>query len=246
MISFIVPAFNESRAIIDTVETIREVTHLHDITDYEIITIDDGSTDDSKEIITKLAEEDPKIQPIFHSENMGLGRSIVDGVHKASRPQFIIVPGDNDISLSSLSLMLHFKDSAELILTVPLNKEARPIGRQIISATYQILHNIFFGTSVGYLNGPGIWPTEQVKRLKLTSNRFSIISELNVKLLTNGVEFAEVPIYLQADEPTRSTVNIKNMIEVVKVFLMLVVELNLKPDRPKRQPLNRVKINFGR
>ncbi|MCR9214737.1 MAG: glycosyltransferase [Proteobacteria bacterium] len=246
MISFIVPAFNESRAIIGTMGTIRDVTRIHEIEDYEIIIIDDGSTDDSKEIIADLVQKDPKIQPIYHSENMGLGRSLVDGVHKASMPQFIIVPGDNDISLSSLSLMLHFKDAAELILTVPINKEVRPIGRQIISATYQILHNIFFGTSVGYLNGPGIWPTEQVKLLKLTSNRFSIISELNVKLLTKGIEFAEVPIYLQADEPTRSTVNIKNMVEVVKVFLMLVVELNLKPDRQEKRPLNRVKINFGR
>ncbi len=246
MISFIVPAFNESRAIIGTMETIRDVTRIHEIEDYEIIIIDDGSTDDSKDIVTDLALEDSKILPIYHSENMGLGRSIVDGVHKASMPQFIIVPGDNDISLSSLSLMLHFRDAADLILTVPINKEVRPIGRQIISATYQILHNIFFGTSVGYLNGPGIWPTEQVKLLKLTSNRFSIISELNVKLLTKGIEFAEVPIYLQAEEPTRSTVNIKNMIEVVKVFLMLVVELNLKPDRQEKRPLNRVKINFGR
>ena len=246
MISFIVPAFNEGHAIIDTMETIRSVTGTHEIDDYEIIAIDDGSMDDSRDIIAKLAADDPKILPIYHEDNMGLGRSIVDGIHKASMPQFIIVPGDNDISMSSLSLMLHFKDAAELILTVPINKEVRPIGRQIVSAIYQILHNIFFGTSVGYLNGPGIWPTEQGKLLNLTSNRFSIISELNVKLLTKGVEFAEVPIYLQADEPTRSTINIRNMVEVVKVFLMLVVELNLKPNRQEKRPLNRVKINFGR
>lgn len=246
MISFIVPAFNEGEAITDTVETIRTVAATHDLENYEIIPIDDGSTDYSKEIMEQLAREDPKIQPIFHKVNRGLGRSIVDGIHQAKMPQFIVVPGDNDISKESLSLMLHFKDVAELILTVPINKEARPIGRQIISATYQILHNIFFGTSVGYLNGPGIWPTEKVKSLELTSNRFSIISELNVKLLAKGVEFAEVPIYLQADEPTRDTVTLRNMIEVIKVFLMLVVELNLKPGRPEKKPLNRVKINFGR
>lgn len=246
MISFIVPAFNEGSAIADTVETIRSVTHLHEIDDYEIIAIDDGSTDDSRDILSSLAAGDSRIEPIYHPTNMGLGRSIVDGVHKARMPQFIIVPGDNDISKSSLSLMLHFKDAAEMVLTVPINKEARPNLRQIISATYQILHNIFFGTSVSYLNGPGVWPTAKVKELKLISNRFSIISELNVKLLTKGVEFAEVPIYLQADEPTRGTVTLRNLVEVVKVFLMLVVELNLKPDRPEKQPLNRIKINFGR
>jgi len=73
-----------------------------------------------------------------------------------------------------------------------------------------------------------------------------IIFELNVKLLAKDLEFAEVPIYLQADEPTRGTVTLRNMIEVIKVFLMLVVELNLKPGRPEKKPLNRVKINFGR
>ncbi|MFT6556982.1 glycosyltransferase family 2 protein [Sneathiella sp.] len=246
MISFIVPAFNEGEAIRLTVETIRSVAATYDLVGYEIIPIDDGSEDNSKEIMEQLAQEDSRIRPVYHPENKGLGRSIVDGIHKAVNPQFIVVPGDNDISTESLSLMLHFKDEAEIILTVPLNKEARPIGRQVISMIYQMMHNIFFGTSVGYLNGPGIWPTEKVKALDLMSNRFSIISEMNVKLLTKGFEFAEVPMYLQADEPTRATVTLRNMLEVIKVFMMLVVELNLKPGRPEKKPLNRVKIHFGR
>jgi len=244
MISFIVPAYNESSAIRDTIATIRKVATAHDLHDYEIIPIDDGSVDDSKEIIEELAAEDAKIIPVFHDVNKGVGRAVINALKKASKRQFVVVPGDNDVSIASLNLMLNHRLSADLILTVPINKEVRTIGRQIVSATYQILHNIAFGTSVGYLNGPGIWPTQQVKDLHLVSNRFSIASEINVKLLTAGIKFAEVPIYLQADEPTRSTLNLQNFLEVIKIYLMLVVELRLKPDRPVLKPLNRVQIDF--
>ena len=246
MISFIVPAFNEGLTILETVETIRTVTSANNIRDYEIIPIDDGSTDGSSDILGKLAEEDPCIRPIYHEENKGLGKSIVDGIHKATKDRFIVVPGDNDISTESLNLMLHYRDSAELILTVPMNKENRTIGRQIISAIYQIMHNALFGTSVGYLNGPGIWPTDKARKLNLRSNRFSIISEMNVKLLSAGVAFAEVPIYVQADEPTRATVTWKNLREVIKIFMMLVVDLNFKIDNRNKHPLNRVKIDFSK
>lgn len=244
MISFIVPAFNEAPTIVATIKTIENAAAQHNLKGYEIILINDGSSDDSATIIKKLAVEDPKIKPIYHETNQGLGKSIIDGIQKAAMDRFIVVPGDNDISTESLNLMLHYRDSAELILTVPINKEARPVGRQIISAIYQITHNIFFGTSVGYLNGPGIWPTKHVRTLNLKSNRFSIISEMNVKLLSAGVEFAEVPIYLQADEPTRATVTWRNLREVVKIFLMLVVELNFKAEKRDKNPLNRIKIDF--
>jgi glycosyltransferase involved in cell wall biosynthesis len=244
MISFIVPAFDEGRAIIDTMETIHEAARKHQIEDYEIIPIDDGSADDSRSIIENLAKDDPKIRPIYHEFNMGLGKSLVDGINHATKERFIFIPGDNDVSKDSLSLMLKFRDRAELILTVPLNKEVRPIGRQTLSMIYQMLHNMFFGTSVGYINGPGIWPTKKAKELNLVSKRFSIISELNVKLLTSGAEFAEVPVYFQAGEPTRSTVTWENLTEVIKVFVMLVIDLRLKRNRPVLHPLNRVQIDF--
>jgi len=246
MISFIVPAFNEGAVIKDTIATIRTVVKNYEINEYEIIPIDDGSSDDTKIKLEKLAGEDPKIRPVYHPENMGLGRSIINGVAKATKERFVIIPGDNDISHISLGMILGYRNEAEMILTVPLNKEARPIGRQIISSIYQLIYSACFGTAIGYINGPGIWPTEKVKTLNLKSNRFSIISEMNVKLLTSGVQFAEVPIYVQAVPPDRSTVTLKNFIEVAKIFVMQIVDLKLKSDRPKLHPLNRVQIDFRR
>ncbi|WP_025900137.1 glycosyltransferase family 2 protein [Sneathiella glossodoripedis] len=245
MITFIVPAFNEGEAILDTIKTIEEVTKNHKVTDFEIIPIDDGSSDNSKEIIQELEAKHDYIRPVYHETNMGLGRSIIDGIQKASKERFLIVPGDNDVSPTSLGIILKYRHSAEMIMTLPINKEARSKMRQLISAIYQIIFVIVFGTSVGYLNGPGIWPTKKTQSLNLRSNRFSIISEMNIKLLTSGTKFAEVPIYLQAGEPTRSTVNLQNMLEVIKIFMMLVVDLKLKRNRPESAPLNRIKIDFA-
>ncbi len=243
MPSFIIPALNEGDAIADTVNTVYENLKALGISDYQIILINDGSTDDSGAIVDDLAAKDENILAVHHSENEGLGASIREGVRLATKAQFLVVPGDNDISSESLSLLLSCRDVAQLVLTVPMNKEARPHSRQIISLVYQTLHNVFFYSSVGYINGPGVWPTELVKKADLKSNRFSIISEMNVKLLTQGLTFAEVPIYFQAGEPVRATVTWRNLVEVVKIFMMLVVEINFKSSQKKRP--RRVQINFS-
>ena len=59
-ISFVMPMYNESQAIANTV---KGLTHIgNELTrDYEIIITNDGSTDDSGRIIDKIAEKDPRV-----------------------------------------------------------------------------------------------------------------------------------------------------------------------------------------
>lgn len=245
MPTFIVPALNEGEAIALTVDTICKTLESLTIEDYQIILIDDGSTDDSGQIVDRLAAANPKIVPVHNETNLGLGVSVRKGIQLAEKSKFLVVPGDNDVAPDSLRLLLSCKDAADLVLTVPLNKEVRPHARQIVSWIYQTLHNVFFSTSVSYINGPGVWPTALAKEIELKSNRFSIISEMNVKLLTKGVVFTEIPIYLQVDEVERATVTWRNFVEVVKIFVMLLVEYYIKSPRKKIINPKRIKLNFA-
>lgn len=245
MISFIVPAFNEADNIPSTVQTIISATQHCDVVDYEIILIDDGSTDGTHEAIIALSKEHVFIKAIRNERNSGLGSSVRRGIAAAQNPSFMVVPGDNDMMQSLIELLLTFRDQAEILLTVPLNRESRSRGRNMLSMLYQMIQMFAFDVYVGYINGPGIWPTQKAKAVGLAANRFSIISELNVLLLRSGCSYAEVPGYFRAQYKARRTVTFINLTEVARLFLSLVYRVHVSKRsqfsaRPKSVP-----IDFG-
>jgi glycosyltransferase involved in cell wall biosynthesis len=245
MLSFIVPAFNEGKNIEATVTSTRDIAAESGLIAYEIIVVDDGSLDDTAAKIELLKKAVPELISISHPTNLGLGSAIRSGLNAARYPQFMVLPGDNDIHPDMVRLMIAFRDRAEMITTVPLNKEIRSFGRNTMSMLYQLIHLLVFNAFLNYINGPGIWPTQKARAVGLRGRRFSIISELNMKLLRTGCTFAEVPGYMQMGAMGRRTVTVRNMIEVVRAFLGLAYEIHVSSrERFSKRP-QRVLIDFS-
>lgn len=228
MITFVVPAYNEAGNITLTVSTIRDACTEAGIDAIEIIVVNDGSSDGTADEIAAIVAASSDVRAMTHPANRGLGASIRAGIDMAHFPKFMVVPGDNDVSVGMLTMVLQFRDEADIILTAPLNKEQRNLWRNILSMFYQMAYMTVFDVYVSYINGPGIWPTEDARRAKLRSNRFSIISELNVKVLRMGRSFAEVPGYFQSGPKARRTVTLRNLLEVAGSFIRLARDVHFR------------------
>jgi glycosyltransferase involved in cell wall biosynthesis len=244
MITFIVPAFNEEGNVAPTVETIRLAAKASDLDCIEIVVVDDGSTDATPRELAYLSSTHSDIRVITNGMNLGLGASVRAGIDVASMPAFMVVPGDNDVSIEMMIMMLKFRSEADMILTAILNKEQRSLTRNLISMLYQAIYMTFFRVHVTYINGPGVWPTDAARRARLTSRRFSVISEMNVKLLRMGCSFAEVPGYVEAGPKGRSTITMRNLSEVVASFCRLLIEVHWRRRDEFRSRPVRKKINF--
>ena len=120
------------------------------------------------------------------------------GVTKIKYPKFMMIPGDNDLSSQAMSSALKHVNSVDLLMLFPVNFDNRSKIRNIVSHIYRIIYLIFFDTYVHYINGPSIFPTENVKNLKLYSSRFSIISEMITKLLHSEITYCEIPFFFEA------------------------------------------------
>jgi glycosyltransferase involved in cell wall biosynthesis len=237
MISFIVTAFNEEANIGPTVETLRRVIEEISLPAHEIIIVDDGSTDATHLRIEQLMTQFPQIRCVRHPENRGLGSAVRSGIEVARHPQFMIIPGDNDMHHDFVLSLLSFRNEADLVLGAPLNKELRSISRNVISMFYQMLYMVSFGLFLNYINGPGIWPTEKARQISLRARRFAIISELNVKLLRSGCSFVEIPGYIQAGPKNRATVTVRNLTEVATSYVALLYEIYVRsPDKFSQRP----------
>jgi glycosyltransferase involved in cell wall biosynthesis len=244
-VSFIMPAFNEQENIGPAVNTIVEAAGEAGLGHYEVVLIDDGSTDGTPEAMQSAGRDRPFVTILRNERNVGIGASIRRGISAARYPRFMIVPGDNDMGKSFILLLLAFRDTADLVLTVPLNKELRPLSRNIISMLYQMIQMITFDVYLGYINGPGIWPTEKARSVGLEAQRFSIISEMNVKLLRSGCSYTELPGYFQAGPKARRTVTLSNLREVVSLYFRLIYRVYFSHRKEFSFRPTRIQIDFA-
>ena len=105
-LSFIVPIYNVKDYLRECIDSLLN----QDIDDYEIILVDDGSTDGSSEICDKYAEKSNKIKA-FHKSNDGLSSARNEGVRKASGDYLAFVDGDDYIEHNCLNSIKHTIDS---------------------------------------------------------------------------------------------------------------------------------------
>jgi glycosyltransferase involved in cell wall biosynthesis len=228
MISFIIPALNESRFIEPTINTINLSVKENKITNFEIIIIDDGSTDDLE---IKVKDLQLKFNNIFfakNEKNMGMGYSIKKAINLIKYEKFMILPGGNDIDSNPIAASLKFYHTSDLVMQFPINLEDRTKSRNIVSKIYSLLYVIFFNINVNYINGASLFPTKQVKELKLNSNRHGIISEIITKLFRLDITYSEFPVFYKFPNKARYTITFKNLFDISVSFMKLIFELRIK------------------
>ncbi len=94
LISIVVPVFNESEVIDEFYRRTREVIDPLEGFSYEIIFVDDGSTDSSYEILKQIAEDDPNLRIIKFSRNFGHQIAITAGIDIARGDAVVIIDAD--------------------------------------------------------------------------------------------------------------------------------------------------------
>jgi glycosyltransferase involved in cell wall biosynthesis len=104
-LSVIVPVFNEAEALIDVCQGVRrELTRLG--TAWELIFIDDGSTDLTDEILDRLAGEDRRVRVIHFKRNMGQTAAMMAGFDYARGEVIIPMDGDGQNDPADIARML--------------------------------------------------------------------------------------------------------------------------------------------
>ena len=86
-ISVIIPCYNEEHTILKVIKSVHESLNRYE---YEIILVDDGSTDNTKVILDEYSRRDEKVEVIYHDINSGKGASLRTGF-KASIGDVVII-----------------------------------------------------------------------------------------------------------------------------------------------------------
>jgi glycosyltransferase involved in cell wall biosynthesis len=122
MISVVIPAFNEEGAIVKTIEDARKALDEWEHADeYEIIVVDDGSTDRTGELASELGA-----QVIRHPTNAGYGRSVKNGIAAAKHDVIAITDADGTYPLDCIpSLVAEFLKGFDMVVGARTGREYR-------------------------------------------------------------------------------------------------------------------------
>lgn len=101
MVSVIIPALNEEGAILDTIERVRSAMAKEQVPAYEVIVVNDGSTDRTAELAERCGAT-----VISHLYNLGYGRSLKDGIREAAFDTILIVDADGTYPLEQIPTLL--------------------------------------------------------------------------------------------------------------------------------------------
>ncbi len=237
-----VMAYNEQGRIAGTVEALVEASRLGipgpgaagaiptgaSEPKFEVLVVDDGSTDGTGEKIRELEKKYPFVRGVRHQKNLGMGMAMRTIIDQAHGDTVCFVPGDNIISLQTLTQYFAYSEREHLVLFYHVNTESRSKGRVVLSRLYDLVLLIFFNVNLKYINGGGLYPIQLLRDMRIRSNGYTLPAELTMKCLLSGASFSEVPSYVNPGAVGKSgALRIGNVINLVVNLFKLFIEMRI-------------------
>ncbi len=157
-VSIFYPAYNEQTYILRAVEAAREVGERmlkdEEITGFEILIVNDASTDDTGRIADQLAAEDERIRVVHHQRNIGLGGAVRSGFKHARND--LILYSDIDLPFDMMELCKAYRliryYEADIVSAFRYDRTTEGIRRLIYSKIYNALIMLFFRLRIKDVN----------------------------------------------------------------------------------------------
>jgi len=177
--------------VLAALETARQFTN-----DYEVIVVDDGSTDMSRDILRQLKEEFPQhVKLVFHERNRGYGGALRSGFATASKEWVFYTDGDAQYDPRELSLLVEkVRPDVDVVQGYKI-KRHDPLHRIVIGKLYHYMMKLMFNLKIRDVDCDFRLIRKSVlDRIQLTQDSGVICLELVRKLQSAGARFEEVGV----------------------------------------------------
>jgi glycosyltransferase involved in cell wall biosynthesis len=199
LVSVVVPVFNESATVGQIVEELRALE-----LNLEILLVDDGSTDASPAVLSRLAEQHTEVKVLTQPQNRGKGAAVRRGITESTGDILLIQDADLEYSPSDIPALIDplLSGKADAVFGTRLRGGAHPQRAHLFwhyagNRFLTLLANVLYNTTISDMEvGYKAFRGELVRDLTLISDDFRIEPELTAKVLRlgPGIRLYEVPI----------------------------------------------------
>ena len=200
-LSIIIPCFNEKNTIEDILKKIDQSLNYYKFSNFEIIVVDDFSTDGSKEVLKKLSNKE-KIQIYFHDNNLGKGAAIHTALRYTTGDIVIIQDADLEYDPFDYNKLLvpFFETNADIVYGSRFLGGGKYVRihffwHYLANKILTFIFNLFINLNLTDMEtGYKVFKTSALKSINLKEKSFSFEPEVTIKLAKKNYKFFEVPI----------------------------------------------------
>ncbi|MCE9645950.1 MAG: glycosyltransferase family 2 protein [Chloroflexi bacterium] len=193
-VSAVFPAYNDGGTIASMVAAARVA--LSRVTDnYEIVVVNDGSSDYTAVVLDEMAARYPELRVITHSSNRGYGAALRSGFSAAIKDWVFYTDGDSQYNpLELVDLVQALQDGVDVVNGYKLTRNDSFL-RIMIGRTYHYLVKFLFGIHIRDVDCDfRLIPRRILEEIELKSVSGAICLELVKKIEDAGYVFAEIPV----------------------------------------------------
>lgn len=194
-VSIFFPCYNDAKSIKRLVEnafsTVKKFTSR-----YEVIVIDDASTDSSRKVLQNLAKKYRRLKLIFHDKNQGYGGALRNGFKSAKYELVFYTDGDGQYNVKELPLLLSLMSKdVEFINGIKMTR-IDPTYRIVIGNIYSFFTRWLFWVPIYDIDCDfRLIRKSLLEKLNLKSSSGAICIELVKKAQIAGAHFRQVSIH---------------------------------------------------
>jgi glycosyltransferase involved in cell wall biosynthesis len=195
-VSVIVPVFNERNTLVEILRRMRTV-ELPDGIEREIIVVDDGSTDGTREVLKQIG--DSSVRVVMHETNRGKGAAVRTGFAHATGDYVLVQDADLEYDPQDWPTLMApvLRGKARVVYGSRFTGERRNmlflhwIGNRALSLTTNMLYNTTLSDMETCYK---LIDRSIINSLDLRADRFDFEPEITAKILKRGIRIYEVPI----------------------------------------------------
>jgi dolichyl-phosphate beta-glucosyltransferase len=211
VLSIVIPCYNEEERLPRTIEQVERYLDGKD-DGYELILVDDGSSDGTRMVMDAAAERNRFVRLEALPRNRGKGRALAEGVAVAKGSEILVTDADLSTPIEELpKLQAELERGAGVAIA---SRAVRGSRVEVSQPVYRVLMGKVFNLLVQAVLLPGIWDTQCGFKLfradvaheafaELTTDGFGYDPEVLYRAKRRGVRIAEVPVIWRNSAPTK-------------------------------------------
>ncbi|HEV2310109.1 MAG TPA: glycosyltransferase family 2 protein [Acidimicrobiia bacterium] len=193
-LSVIVPVYNERNTVAEIVRRMRAVELP---LDREIVIVDDGSTDGTRQVLSQLA--DSTVRVVLHDRNQGKGAAVRTGLAQVTGDLVLIQDADLEYDPDDWPKLLApaLKGRARVVYGSRFTGERRNMlfFHWVANRFLSLVTNVLYNTTLSDMETCyKLFERDVISGIRLRASRFDFEPEVTAKVLRQGIRIYEVPI----------------------------------------------------
>ncbi len=196
--------------------------------EYEVIIVNDGSSDDTGKVADELARLHPRVRVIHHERNRGYGAALKTGFMSAKNDYIFYTDGDGQFDVRELKKFVALIGLSDLVVGFRIRKRYT-LYRNITSFTYNLILQILFFLQYRDVDCAfKLVPKSLIDRISIESVRFFVDAELLIKAQQLGYSVTEIGVNHYHRETGLTTVKPKVILSTIREMIWFYLRMRAR------------------